>query len=221
MSKGKKAILIDLDGTLVDSAQDIRNGVNHTLQSFGLGEKSTEEVKAFIGDGVRNLIHRALSSSGGAHSTEQMEEALAIFSSYYEKNLLNHTRFYPGVQDTLEELSEDCFLFVVSNKRESYSRWILEGLGGSHFFEKIIGGDTLSERKPSPVSIHFIAREYSLDTSQMLFVGDHHTDLMAAKNGNVKSVYCSYGMGHPGEARPDYQIEKFFDLKSLDFFKKA
>ncbi len=206
-----KGVVFDLDGTLVSSTTDIALSVNYTLKKLHLPDIDPERIAAFIGDGIRELILRSL----GPGNEHLCEEALSIYTPYYNDHLLDHTTCYPEVQQTLESLVNQHKLFVLSNKREVFSRKILEGLHLSSLFQEIAGGDTYSERKPHPMALLHFAEKHGISPAQLFMVGDNHTDIEAGKRAGARTIFCTYGIGKIGSTSPDLEIASFAELKGI------
>ena len=134
-----KAIIFDLDGTLIDSVTDLANSVNYTLAKIGLETHTREEIKSFVGDGVQKLIKRSL---GSAH-LEKFDEAFAVFMLHYDLHCTDNTVLYPGVANIVAELAATCNLAVLTNKSRKFSVNILAALGVLTYFKEVLGGDSL------------------------------------------------------------------------------
>jgi phosphoglycolate phosphatase len=206
-----KGILFDLDGTLVDSVQDLAASVNYTLRKMGFSPREISEIRKFVGDGVQKLIVRSL----GENFAHRADEAIAIFMDHYNENLTKTTTLYNGVLALLSGIKADFRLGVLTNKSECFSRKILDGLGIASFFDVVIGGDTLSTKKPNPAGLLHAAALWGIHPGQMLMVGDHVTDLLTGKNGGSITVFIKNGIGEQGDAIPDYAIASIGDLSDL------
>lgn len=210
-----KCLLFDLDGTLIDSRDDLADSVNLTLSELNLANLTSETIYNFIGEGVFNLVNRSISASLGKESDQGFaEKGVEIFRGYYAENLVAKTRLYEGVAETLEKLS-DFPKAVITNKPHDFSVLILEKLGISQHFSLIVGGDSLPERKPSPVPLLFAVDNLGFAAEESLMIGDSWVDIEAGKNAKMKTCGCIYGFRGKGEldkAEADFLIEKFSDL---------
>jgi phosphoglycolate phosphatase len=205
------AVVFDLDGTLVDSAADLCAAVNGMLQRLAPGTPPLPEadVRAFVGEGARLLVARSLARAGRA---EQPEDALPVFLECYRARLLDRTRPYPGVPETLEALAGHT-LAVLTNKPGDLSRAIVEGLGLGGRFARVYGSGDLP-RKPDPAGLVRIMSETGFDAASTVMVGDSAVDVLTGRAAGVLTVGVSYGFA-PGSLRehpPDVLLD---DLRAL------
>lgn len=187
-----KTALFDLDGTLIDSREDLALAVNLTRQDFGLPPKSLEDVLACVGEGVRHLITRAI-----PELPERMDELLARQRVHYVAHMLDQTRLYPGVRETLQALRAAGWrMGVVTNKPGPVTRPILEGLGVLGYFGAVVGGGDCPALKPDPAPLRLAAAQMgaTLDAEDWM-IGDHFADLEAGRRAGVKRCFCRFGFG--------------------------
>ena len=211
-----QAIIFDLDGTLVDSAEDLRAALNKLLAELGLRPIGADEIKGMIGDGVLKLVERALVAADG--DPEQKDGLLPRFLEIYQVNPVTLTRCFPGVLETLDVLRRKDFrLAVVTNKPVFATKKILQTLSLAEFFTVIVGGDSLLQRKPHPAPLLEAVRQLDVDVSQSLMVGDNIHDVEAAHAAGMRCVAVSYGYHHqlPSEFHADHLIDRFGDLLPL------
>ena len=215
-------LLFDLDGTLIDSRDDLADSVNLMLSELNLVNLPNETIYNFIGEGVFNLINRSISASLNKESdVEFSNHGVEIFRQIYAENCLIKTKLYEGVKETLNKLS-DFPKAVVTNKPHGFSVKILESLGISQHFSLIVGGDSLPERKPSPIPLLFAVENLVISAEESLMIGDSWVDIQAGKNANIKTCGCIYGFRGKAEvenAGADFLIEKFSDLIFLPSLK--
>lgn len=204
-------VIFDLDGTLIDSRIDITNALNYALEPYPFAELSVEDTVKMIGEGITRLIEKVVGERGTAMKADVTERFLA----YYTQHILDYTREYPGVRDTLETLNS-YQKAVISNKKESLSRKVLDGLGLLHYFDVIIGSDTTRERKPSPVPILKVLSELHVPPREAVIVGDSNYDVDAGRSAGITTVAVTYGY-RPREviAHADYLIDRMADLVPL------
>lgn len=225
-----KLIIFDLDGTLIDSSIDITNALNYAMEPYGLRRLAVEDTIKMVGEGITRLIEKMLGSVWGnkvpprapeevskkSHDfLEVQADVMNRFLNHYTEHILDYTKEYPGVRETLERLI-NYKKAVISNKRESLSRMVLDGLALSKYFDIVIGSDTTPERKPSPVPVLKVLSELSVHPADALIVGDSNYDVDAGKAAGVTTVAVTYGY-RPIEMirHADYLIGKMTDLIPL------
>lgn len=205
-----RALVFDLDGTLIDSKMDLVNSVNATLRELKREALPTDLVASYVGSGAPVLIRRAL---GGNPSEEELRRALAFFLVHYEEHKLDHTRLYPGVAETLEQL-KNLPMSVLTNKPVKISVRILEGLGVAQYFRSIYGGNSFETKKPDPLGAKQILNEFNVSAQEAAMVGDSEVDVQTARNARMPSVIVNFGFGiHDRVAHPaDAYIDHFKEL---------
>lgn len=207
-------VVLDLDGTLVDSAADLAAAANHALHVIGRPALDPHMLVGFVGEGARVLVERAL---GGAEP-ERLRPALEAFLSYYAQHLLDATRPFPGIVDALDALAaRGVTLSVLTNKPEGMSRTILGGLGLSARFLEVIGGDTLRTRKPDPEGLERLRARAGAPHARTLLVGDSAVDVRTARAGGVPVCGVAWGLA-PGQllaTRPDWLVAEPADLVAI------
>lgn len=183
----------DLDGTLVDSAQDLAAAVNHALGAFGLPPHGIEDVKRFVGKGTRILIERALRADN-AYSEDAMRAVLPVFMDYYSANICVHTIPYPGAVAALDALqARGVRLAICTNKSGRFTVPLLEALGLLGRFDAVISGDTLGPGmlKPDPAPIHAMIERAG--GGRCVFLGDTSNDIDAARAAGIASIAVRFG----------------------------
>lgn len=184
------AVLFDMDGTLLNTLADLTAAVNHTLRAYGYPAREMDEVRAFVGNGVRKLIERAL--PGGADDPN-MEAALAAFKAYYTEHCDVHTRPYDGVLDTLAALHEAGLkLAIVSNKNDEAVRALSRTFFGS-LVNVAVGGRDGVPRKPAPQMPLLALEALGAVPERTLFVGDSDVDMETAQNTGMDCMLVSWG----------------------------
>ena len=206
-----RLVIFDLDGTLIDSRIDITNALNYALEPYSFAQLSVEDTVKMIGEGITRLIEKLV----GEREPSMKAAVTERFLAYYTEHLLDYTKEYPGVRDTLEKLSS-YQKAVLSNKKEALSRRVLEGLGLSPYFDVVIGSDTTPERKPSPLPILRLLAELHVLSREAIIVGDSNYDVDAGKAAGIITVAVTYGY-RPREviAHADYLIDRMADLVPL------
>ena len=211
-----RAVLFDLDGTLVDSAEDLRHALNIILAERGLRTLDLPEVKSMIGDGAAKLVERGLAATGGDLAGHA--DALRDFLAIYEANAADATRPYPGTIETLEALRANRLpLAVVTNKPEAATALVLEALGLASFFDVVVGGDTLPQRKPHPAPILHALAALGMTPGAAVMIGDNHHDVKAAKAAGTGAIAVTYGYSHlpHAELGADRLIDNLKELLPL------
>ena len=208
-----QAFVFDLDGTLIDSAQDIVRSVILMLRDTKRREQPAELVQTFIGHGAPQLIASVL---GPGASEEQRHQALEIFLAHYRERKLDRTRCYPGVAEALRKLAGRP-MAVLSNKPTELSVDILKGLGLAGFFAAIYGGDSFGRKKPDPAGALAVLKELGASPRKSAMVGDSDVDVETARNAGMLAVGVSYGFGqHDREKRPaDIYVDSLLELVPL------
>jgi phosphoglycolate phosphatase len=187
-----RLLIFDLDGTLIDSSEDIVISTNAMLRHMGRPEIDQKTVNSYVGDGVGMLVRRALAIDS---STPEFERAQDYFVKYYRRHSLEHTRLYPGIQDALSELQSSGYKMVVlTNKPARITNDILGALQATDYFFRVIGGDTLSVKKPDPLGIEMLLQEAALTPDRALMIGDSDVDVQTARNAGIKACGVLWGL---------------------------
>jgi phosphoglycolate phosphatase len=188
--KNIKGIIFDLDGTLLDTLEDLTDSVNHVMRKFSLETKSLEQVRSYVGNGVVNLIEQCVP---GSETHVQFSEILNAFMDYYEKNCDHKTKPYDGVLVLIEKLhSEGRQLGIVSNK---FDRAVKE-LNRQYFHSWIdfaLGVTNALHRKPAPDMVYACIEQMHLKPEEVVFIGDSEVDLKTAQNAGIKCISVLWG----------------------------
>ncbi|GLS90225.1 phosphoglycolate phosphatase [Psychromonas marina] len=215
----KQVILFDLDGTLIDSAPDLALAINHMLTTLGRETFSDDLIRSWVGNGAQVIVKRGL--SGKADFDQDIDpalfdKALDIFLTFYAKNLCVDTVTYANVRSTLKILKAQGYrLVIVTNKPFDFIEPILEGLQLTGLFELLLGGDSLPERKPSPLPLLHVCETLSVTPEQCVMVGDSKNDILAANAANMQSIGLTYGYNYGediAEHKPDFVCSDFADI---------
>jgi len=207
-----RLVIFDLDGTLVDSKQDLCNAVNATRTFMNLPTLPDDLVASYVGNGAPVLIRRAM---GPQATPEQLEEALAYFLSYYREHMLDFTRDYPGVRPALDTLAEaEVPMAVLTNKPVRFSKDILAGLDLDRYFFQVYGGNSFEEKKPHPIGVDTLLAESGADRAHTWMVGDSAVDVLTARNARIRSAGVTYGIKPESldETAPDLLLDSLADL---------
>lgn len=206
-------IIFDLDGTLVESRQDIADAVNFTLRELGLKEKGLDEISSYIGTGVEDLIQKSLGGKDGS----LLEKGISVFTEYYKKHFLDTTHLYPDTKETMEYYKAKRKV-IVTNRKYEFAVDILKGLDIYDYFEDVIGGDNLGCMKPSSCPLHKMMRKFKIDKDKTIIVGDMDIDILAGKKSGIMTCAATYGIGAKEDilkAKPDYVINRLSELKGI------
>jgi phosphoglycolate phosphatase len=203
-------IIFDLDGTLVDSASDIQAAVNYAIYPYGLPPVTLQETKASIGEGVTILIEKLLALKG-AESLDR-KRLTERFLEYYSSHFVDNTIPYPDVPETLERLSAFSKA-VISNKLTDLAEKVLSTFGLLKHFALVAGGDSSSEKKPSPMPVLRALSFFHVGQDEALMVGDSIFDITAGHAAGLKTVAVTYGYGTQGFSEDaDFVINRFSQL---------
>ena len=208
-----RALIFDLDGTLIDSKQDLIRSVNAMLEEMGREKLHEDTISGYIGHGAPKLVARAL---GNGAAEKEREQALRFFLAHYEAHKLDSTRPYPGVAEALEELREFP-MAVLTNKPVRVSRRIVEGLGLEKYFRAVYGGNSFDTKKPDPLGARKILEELGAAAGETMLVGDSEVDVQTARNAGTLAAAVNYGFGtHDRAAYPaDLYLDRLTDLTVL------
>ena len=207
-----RALVFDLDGTLIDSKLDLILSVNATLTEMGRAKLSDEIISSYIGHGAPMLMSRAL---GGVAKEEELTRGLKYFLDYYEDHKLDNTCLYPGVAETLAKLGQQKIaMAVLTNKPVKMSVRILEALGVANHFQAIYGGNSFETKKPDPLGVKKILDEFRVKAADAMMIGDSEVDIQTARNAGMIATGVNYGFGiHDRAQHPaDIYLERLSDL---------
>lgn len=213
-------ILIDLDGTLVDSVPDLAFCVDAMMTDLGLPARGEAEVRNWVGNGVERLIHRALTQQLQVDApAEQYDRALPLFLQHYRENTSQRSVLYPGVAEGLTQLRDAGYrLGCVTNKPAEFTLPLLKDLGIRPYFEIVVSGDTLPRKKPDPAPLFHAAAQLGVAPTASLMVGDSRSDVQAARAAGFAVVCMSYGYNHGKDIRdehPDAVLDRLDALPGL------
>jgi len=189
-----RAVIFDLDGTLVDTAPDLMTATNHILAELGRRPIALDEVRQFVGHGARALITRGLAATGGLPEDFDLERHYRRFVAYYADNICAGSTLFPGLLPLLDRLRDEGFgLGVCTNKLEGLSVSLLERIGIRHYFGSVVGPDTLGVAKPDPRPFREAVARLGLSAPRALMVGDSETDVLTARAAGVPVLAVPFG----------------------------
>lgn len=190
MIKMLKAIIFDLDGTLLYTLEDLKNAVNYALEESGMPVRSLEEIKRFVGNGVKKLVIRAVE---GGEDNPLFEKVFSDFKEYYKLHCNDNTMPYDGVMELLNYLNDKGIkMAIVSNKFDA----AVKSLNKEYFnglMESAVGEMEGVERKPAPDMVYKALKELDVKPDEAIYVGDSEVDIMTAKNAGLKSIQVTWG----------------------------
>ena len=208
----KKLILFDLDGTLIDSLEDLAEAVNHALGLRGLPLHTVSEYRRMVGHGVRNLVKQALPE--GADDT-LIDAALADFKAYYQAHIDVHTRPYPGIPELLTELqAHGIQLAVASNKFQEGTEYLINRFFPAIRFVAILGNKPGAPLKPDPEIVQEVLRRSGVSKDDALLVGDSPTDMKTAANGGIESLAVTWGYRTAEDLAGHRQVNNVEELRN-------
>ena len=216
-----RLLVFDLDGTLIDSAQDLCNSVNAALGHVGSNPLPDSAIAAFVGNGAPLLMRRSLAMAAGiapeAVDEELLKKAYDFFLRYYREHKLDFTYAYEGVLEALKALKElhdapggiPRAMAVLTNKPVRPARGICEGLGLADYFLHIYGGDSFPVKKPDPLGLRSLMEETGARPEETAMIGDSRVDVETARNAGAWSVGCEFGFGPQNlmETPPDVLVD--------------
>ncbi len=215
-----KMILLDLDGTLVDSVPDLAYSVDVMMERLGMPKRGEAEVRHWVGNGVERLVRRALTGTLDGEPGEALyERAYPIFMEVYGENTSARSVLYSGIREGLGYLKGAGYrLGCVTNKAGRFTEPLLRDLGIRGYFGLVISGDTLERKKPDPAPLLYAARYFGVEPHDALMVGDSVSDVKAARAAGFQIVCMSYGYNHGMDIRdacPDAVIDSLVQLRGL------
>ncbi|MFT4650762.1 MAG: phosphoglycolate phosphatase [Polaribacter sp.] len=230
MFQNTKAVLIDLDGTLVDSAPDLAYGIDQMMLQLAMPARGVDAVTNWVGNGVERLVKRALVNSMIDEPSDALfQKAMPLFEAAYAASNGKHSYLYDGVETGLNYLQQQGYrLGCVTNKPIAFTQPLLSMMGIADFFDVTIGGDQVERRKPDPQPLLMAAEKLRVDPKEAVMVGDSISDVMAARAAGMPIICVSYGYNHGqaiygqegrGQERhshhPDAVIDSLAELKTL------
>lgn len=185
-----KAVIFDMDGTILNTLEDLKNATNYSLRQFNMPERTLEEVRMFVGNGIRKLVERAVPAGTSA---EKIDEVLDVFLKYYEVHSADNTSSYPGIHELVEKLKAAGIKTAVStNKADAPA----QELGKEYFngiFDLIVGQRDGLRTKPAPDSVNEILKILNIQKKDAVYVGDSDVDVQTAANSDLDFIGVSWG----------------------------
>ena len=214
-----KLIMIDVDGTMVDSVPDLAYCVDQTMILMGRDVWGEEKVRHWVGNGVPKLVERSISGTlEGKVNKKDFKKAYDIFLELYAQNTSVRSCLYDGVMEGLSYIKDQGYLLgCVTNKAEQFTLPILKDLGIIDNFKIVISGDTLEKKKPDPLPLIYAANFFGVRPEESIMLGDSISDVIASRAAGYNVICMSYGYNHGNniyDSRPDLVIDSMEDLKN-------
>jgi len=220
MLKQPKMVLIDVDGTLVDSVPDLAYCVDEMMARLDMPRRGEAAVRNWVGNGVERLVERALTNDlDGTPDKSLRDRAIPLFMELYAENTSKRSCLYPGVEEGLAYLKSAGYrLGCVTNKAEQFTLPLLRNLGILDNFEIVVSGDTLPKKKPDPLPLLHAAEQLGVTPDESLMIGDSISDVKAARAAGFQIICMSYGYNHGKNIRdydPDAVIDSMTEIRGL------
>lgn len=212
-----KMVMIDLDGTLIDTVPDLAAAANRMLADLGRPAWDMEHYRAWIGNGVPRFVKRALTGEMQAEPDAALNErALAAFSRHYGEAVSDLSKPYPGVVEALGKLTAQGYsLACITNKAEAFTVPLLKNLDLYKYFKLVLSGDSLPKQKPDPLPLQHACRHFGIDTAHGVLVGDSSNDVHAARSAGMPVICVTYGYNHGHDIRqslPDAVVDSLMEV---------
>lgn len=220
MIKRPEMVLIDVDGTLVDSVPDLAWCVDAMMKQMGMPERGEARVRHWVGNGVERLVKRALINAlDGEPDAALFDKALPIFQDLYSENTSKRSCLYDGVVEALDFLkTTGVKIGCVTNKASQFTLPILKDLGISDYFETVLCGDQVERKKPDPQALLMSAEKLGVNPRNSLMLGDSMSDVKAARAAEFAIICMSYGYNHGEDIRdydPDAVVDSMAEIKDI------
>jgi phosphoglycolate phosphatase len=220
MIRNPQMVLIDVDGTLVDSVPDLAYCVNEMMKQLGMPVHGEARVREWVGNGVERLVRRALIGQLDGEPDEALyDKAYPVFLELYAENTSKRSKLYSGVREGLDYLKQAGYrLGCVTNKAEQFTVPLLKDLGVHDYFEIVVSGDSLPRKKPDPMPLLHVAEFFGVEPENALMIGDSVSDVKAARAAGFQIVCMTYGYNHGmdiRDAQPDAVMDSMAELPEL------
>lgn len=212
-----KMVMIDLDGTLIDTVPDLAVAANRMLADLGRKPWDMNHYRAWIGNGVPRFVKRALTGEMQAEPDPGLfEQALEPFRRHYGEAVSALSRAYPGVVEALEQLTAKGYSLVcITNKAEAFTLPLLQNLDLHKYFKLVLSGDSLPKQKPDPLPLQHACQHFGIDTTHGVLVGDSSNDVHAARSAGMPVICVTYGYNHGHDIRqslPDAVVDSLTEV---------
>lgn len=185
-----KMVIFDLDGTLLDTLDDLCNSVNYSLRTNNFPERSLAEVRTFVGNGIRLLIERSVPEGT---NKELIDKTFECFKTYYAVHCNDKTKTYPGVMDMLKELKKNGYKIAVLSNKAQYAVTKLCDIYFNNLLDDAVGARENVAKKPSPDALYICAENNNINLNNVIYVGDSDVDVATANNAGVRGIAVTWG----------------------------
>lgn len=210
----KQGCIFDLDGTLIDSIEDLANAGNYALKQLSYDTYSLEDYRVFVGNGVKKLIERIVPVT----NPDIIKQAIDYFYEYYDKHCLDSTKPYPGIEALMNDLKyQNVKIAVVTNKPDYLAKKIVKALFKEQI-EIVYGYIEDIPPKPNPTLVHKVLQEFSLQSEDCVYIGDSDVDIYTAQNASMHSIGCTWGNRSEQElkeAEASYIVHEASQIKNI------
>lgn len=208
-----KLAIFDLDGTILDTLEDISRSANYALKNLGFPTYEQEEYKQFIGNGLHSLCKTSLKENATPENCSKMFE---LYTDYYNHHKIDNIKLFDGLFELLKDLkSQGLLLAVATNKSDSLAKSIVERIAGAGFFNYVCGSKN-ETYKPDPGVIIEILGALNIPKENAIMIGDSDIDIMTAENAKIQSVFCEWGYGDKNSLpRAEHYVKNTEELKKV------
>lgn len=208
MSSEKEILIFDLDGTILDTIDDIHSSLMNTLRYFNFPTFDISITKQYVGDGIKKLVERAVGKDNFKDEHER------YFRAVYKENLVNQTKPFTSMLNVLERLKDRYIMAILSNKSFEMTDYLVKHFKLDNYFVRWYGGDSFVEKKPSPLPIYEIIK-ITRSKKDGYLIGDNYTDVESGNRAGFKTIFCKYGYGKLYDQQPDYFVDTPEELLNI------
>ncbi|MGB9731287.1 MULTISPECIES: HAD family hydrolase [Calditerrivibrio] len=208
MSSEKEILIFDLDGTILDTIDDIHSSLMNTLRYFNFPTFDISITKQYVGDGIKKLVERAVGEDNFKDEHERH------FRAVYKENLVNQTKPFTSILNVLERLKDRYIMAILSNKSFEMTDYLVKHFKLDNYFVRWYGGDSFVEKKPSPLPIYEIIK-ITRSKKDGYLIGDNYTDVESGNRAGLKTIFCRYGYGKLYGQQPDYFVDTPEELLNI------
>jgi len=208
LSAEKEILIFDLDGTILDTIEDIHSSLMDMLRYFYFSTFDISITKQYVGDGIKKLVERAVGQDNFKDEHER------YFRSIYKENLVKKTKPFDSILEVLERLKGRYIMAVLSNKSFEMTDYLIRYFKLDNYFLRWYGGDSFVEKKPSPLPIYEIIKITGSKKGGYV-IGDNYTDVESGNRAGLKTIFCRYGYGKLYDLMPDYFVDTPEELLNI------